>query len=315
MSGLFVRFIFVWIILLLPWQEGYDLVLVILKTWWSGNENKDKKFEWRKHNLHYDFCAAFLTEFRDEAHLNQLRFQLCRVKSPTLIINGERIELWQLKHWAGLSGSSLVRGMSTIFVTELDLGVRCSLIGPLNKSHFQGSSLTALTSKNGICWKSETIPLRQCLWPQLNTRPDYVPHHSDEICTLKKYARGRLPSIFKVSNGSILSHGEIRLEKKYEMQCRWTALQFESTFLGLTGRYNDLYSILWNIHKTIKDRTSLIQCTDLIIKWTLPVDCCRGALIWNVLRKKLERLFDQCEKYGWWARISCANLQLNVFIF
>ena len=162
----------------------------------------------------------------------------------------------------------------------------------------------------------------QCrsLWDNvfaLNWSPgsDYVPHHSDEICTLKKYARGRLASIFKVSNGIILSHGEIRLEKKYEMQCRWTALQFESTFLGLTGRYNDLYSILWNIHKTIKDRTSLIQCTDLIIKWTLPVDCCRGALIWNVLRKKLERLFDQCEKYGWWARISCANLQLNMFIF
>ena len=96
----------------------------------------------------------------------------------------------------------------------------------------------------------QAVPLRQCLCPELSNRPDYVPHHSDEICTLKKYARGRLPSIFKVSNGIIVSHGEIRLEKKYEMQCRWTALQFESIFLGLTGPYNDLYSILWNTHKT-----------------------------------------------------------------
>ena len=199
----------------------------------------NKKFEWRIH-FHYYFLAVFLSELQNKAHLNQRRFQLCRVKLPTLIINGERIVLWQVKHWAGLSGSSLVRGMSTIFVTEFDLSFWCSLIG-LNRSHFQGPSLTALTSKNGICWKSETIPLRQCLCPELNTRPDYVPHHSDEICTLKKYARGRLPSIFKVSNGSILSHGEICLEEKYEMQCRWTALQFESIFLGLTGPYNDLY--------------------------------------------------------------------------
>ena len=190
--------------------------------------------------INYDFWTVFLAKFQNKAHLNQIRFQLSRVKLSTLIMNGERIVLWQLEHWGGLSGSSLVRGMSTIFVTEFDLSFWCSLIG-LNRSHFQGPSLTALTSKNGICWKSETIPLRQCLCPELNTRPDYVPHHSDEICTLKKYARGRLPSIFKVSNGIIVSHGEICLEEKYEMQCRWTALQFEFIFLGLTGPYNDLY--------------------------------------------------------------------------
>ena len=52
----------------------------------------------------------------------------------------------------------------------------------------------------------------QCrsLWDNvftLNWSPgsDYVPHHSDEICTLKNYARGGLASIFKVTNGITLS--------------------------------------------------------------------------------------------------------------
>ena len=71
--------------------------------------------------INYDFWTVFLAEFQNKAHLNQIRFQLSRVKLSTLIMNGERIVLWQLKHWAGLSGSSLVRGMSTIFVTEFDL--------------------------------------------------------------------------------------------------------------------------------------------------------------------------------------------------
>ena len=203
--------------------------------------------------------------------------------------------LWQLKHWAGLSGSSLVRGMSTIFVTELDLGVRCSFIGPLNKLHFQGSSLTALTSKNGICWKSVSVPLRQCLCPELITRLWLCAAsfrrnmHFEKIC---RRAVGINIQSFKRQHP--LPRWNPSGEEIWNA-CRWTALQFESTFLGLTGRYNDLYSILWNIHKTIKDRTSLIQCTDLIIKWTLPVDCCRGALIWNVLRKKLETIWSMWE--------------------
>ena len=67
----------------------------------------------------FAILAMFLSELQNKAHLNQIRFQLCRVKSPTLIINGERIVLWQLKHWAGLSGSSLVRGMSTILSLSL----------------------------------------------------------------------------------------------------------------------------------------------------------------------------------------------------
>ena len=102
--------------------------------------------------INYDFWTVFLAEFQNKAHLNQIRFQLSRVKLSTLIMNGERIVLWQLKHWGGLSGSSLVRGMSTIFVTEFDMGVRRSLIGP-NRLHFQGLSLTApiILSHSEIC--------------------------------------------------------------------------------------------------------------------------------------------------------------------
>ena len=107
--------------------------------------------------INYDFWAVFLAEFQNKAHFNQIRFQLSRVKLSTLIMNGERIVLWQLKHWGGLSGSSLVRGMSTIFVTEFDLGVRWSLIGP-NRSHFQGSPFTALTSENGFSLKIRDHP-------------------------------------------------------------------------------------------------------------------------------------------------------------
>ena len=163
--------------------------------------------------------------------------------------------LWQLKHWAGLSGSSLVRGMSTIFVTELDLGVRCSLIGPLNKSHFQGSSLTALTKKWHLLKISvgpfETMSLASTEHsPRLCAASFRRNMHFEKIC---RRAVGINIQSFKRQHP--LPRWNPSGEEIWNA-CRWTALQFESTFLGLTGRYNDLYSILWNIHKTIKDRTS-----------------------------------------------------------
>ena len=204
------------------------------------------------------FGLFFLSELLNKAHLNEIRFQLCRVKLPTLIINGERIVLWQVKHWAGLSGSSLVRGMSTIFVIEFGLGVRSSLIGP-NRSHFQGSPFTALTSEMAFHWKSETIPLRQCLWLELNTLPTMCRIIQTKYALWKNMHAGGCHQYSKFQTAS--SSPTVKSVWRRNMKCNVVELHFNLNPSSWDWQDHTMTS-MWNTHKTIKNRTSLILCME-----------------------------------------------------